>query len=223
MKFTRIISISALAISAAFITGCTTNGPLSGPYHVTAYKPNNPDRVSVKVALSTQHIFVMEGNRCLMAVQGTVGEAKNPTPRGNYHIEAKIRDKRSGTFGFTSSGGPADAHKGQNVAVGYPMAFWCEFAPGCGFHQGFVWSEPRTHGCIRLHKEAAARLFALVKIGTPVSIENTQPEDATFGKTVQRLDQRNDPDPPTSQLMSKNWFSDPSTPLLIDQPQQAAQ
>jgi len=217
MKFIRSISILALTAGAMFITGCA-NGPVHTAYSVTAYKPHDPSRVSVKVSLSRQNIYVMEGNRLLMAVQGTVGEAKNPTPKGNFHIEAKIRDKRSGTFGFTSSGGPADAHLGQIVAVGYPMAFWCEFAPGYGFHQGFVWSEPRTHGCIRLHKEAAARLFALVRIGTPVSIETTQPEDAKFGSSVQKLDQRNDPNPPTSQLMSKNWFTDPSTPLLIDEP-----
>ena len=96
------------------------------------------------------------------------------------------------------------------------MAYWCAWKPAYGFHEGFVWSEPRTHGCIRMHKEAAARFFALVKIGTPVSIARTQPEDATIGKTVQRLDQRNDPDPPRSYLLSSAWFQDPAGPLLIE-------
>jgi L,D-transpeptidase catalytic domain len=215
MKFIRSISILALLAGAVFITGCA-NTPSGGAYTVKAFKPHNPNDVVVKVSLSTQNIYVKEGNRLLMAVQGTVGEAKNPTPTGNFHIEEKIKDKRSGTFGFTRSGGPADAHKGQDVAVGYPMAFWCGFSPGYGFHQGFVWDIPRTHGCIRLHKEAVARLYALVKIGTPVSIQRTQPEDAEYGHFVRKLDQRNDPDPSPSRLMSQSYFTDPPGPLLID-------
>lgn len=202
-------------LAVAFLAGCATS-PLSRPYHVTAYKPHNPSAVRVKVSTSTQHIYVMEGDRCLMAVQGCVGE-HGTTPLGHHTVIAKIRNKRSGSFGFTRSGGPADIHRGQSVAVGYPMGFWVEFEPAYGFHEGFVWSEPRTHGCIRQHKEAAARLFALTKIGTPVDIEVTQPEDATFGKSVQRLDQRNDPDPPAALLMSDRYFQDPPGQLLIEQ------
>ena len=215
MKSPTLFAAALALAGAAFLSGCAT-GNFGQPYHVTAYKPHNPNAVTVKVSTSTQHIYVMEGDRCLMAVQGCVGD-HGTTPLGHHSIISKIKDKRSGSFGFTRSGDPADAHKGQSVDVGYPMAFWCEFAPAYGFHEGFVWSEPRTHGCIRLHKEAAARLFALVKIGTPVDIATSQPEDATVGKTVQRLDQRNDPDPPSSRLMSSSWFQDPPGPLLIEQ------
>ncbi len=216
MKFIRSLSLLALLSGAVFITGCSTTSS-SGPYTVKAFKPHNPDNVSVKVSLSTQHIYVKEGDRLLMAVQGTVGEASHATPSGNFRIYSKIKEKRSGSYGFTSSGGPADIHKGQSVAVGYPMAYWCEFAPAYGFHQGFVWSIPRTHGCIRMHKEAAARFFALVKIGTPVNIAHTQAEDSQYGQFVKKLDQRNDPDPSTSLLMSKRYFVDPPGPLLLEE------
>ena len=60
---------------------------------------------------------------------------------------------------------PAEA--GSNIPgryVGYPMGFWCEFAPAYGFHQGFVHPAPRTHGCIRLKGEAAPKFYALVHI-----------------------------------------------------------
>jgi hypothetical protein len=212
----HILSFLSMAGAAALLASCAgTGGGAGGSYHVTAYKPHNPNAVTVKVSTSTQHIYVMEGNRCLMAVQGCVGEA-GKTPMGHHTVIAKIRTKRSGSFGFTASGAGADIHKGQSVAVGYPMGFWVEFASGYGFHEGYVWSIPRTHGCIRLHKEAAARLFALTKIGTPVDIERTQPEDATVGKTVRRLDQRNDPDPPASKLMSPSFFQDPPGQLLIE-------
>jgi len=49
-----------------------------GPYHVTAYRPNNPSAVRVLVSLSKQNIYVMEGDRCLMAV-ARVGDHGTPT------------------------------------------------------------------------------------------------------------------------------------------------
>src|SRR5471030_3319479 len=105
MKNFRLIPCLLATAGLAFLSGCAT-GPLSGPYHVTAYKPHNPSAVRVKVSTSTEHIYVMEGDRCLMAVQGCVGE-HGSTPMGNHTIIAKIKNKRSGSFGFTRSGGPA--------------------------------------------------------------------------------------------------------------------
>jgi len=35
------------------------------------------------------------------------------------------------------------------ILCGYPMANWVEFAPVFGFHEGYVWPIPRSHGCIR--------------------------------------------------------------------------
>src|SRR5947208_14424730 len=131
-SMTKILRPFACAVAVAgfaFLTGCSTTGPLGRSYHVTAYKPHNPDRVRVKVSTSTQHIYVMEGDRCLMAVQGCVGENGETHP-GHYRVMEKIRNKRSGTYGFTSNGEPADAHKGQHVADGYPMGFWTAWAPG---------------------------------------------------------------------------------------------
>ncbi len=215
MKTSNFLAAALGLLGVAFLSGCAT-GPLAQSYKVTAYKPKNPKAVRVKVSTSTQYIYVMEGDRCLMAVQGCVGE-HGSTPMGNHTIFSKLKEKRSGSFGFSRSGAPADAHKGQSVDVGYPMAYWCEFAPAYGFHQGFVWSVPRTHGCIRMHKEAAARFYALVQTGTPVNIAVSQPEDATVGRSIRRLDQRNDPDPPTALLMSRQYFVDPAGPLLIEQ------
>ncbi|MGV3532157.1 MAG: L,D-transpeptidase, partial [Chthoniobacteraceae bacterium] len=159
-----------------------------------------PDNVRVKVSTSTQHVYVMEGDKALMAVQGTVG-TPGKTPMGNSKIYSKNKTKR----------------RISQPGAGYPMAYWCEFKPGYGFHEGFVHGRPRTLGCVRLHKEAAARFFALVKPGTPVNIATTQPEDATIGRTVQPLDQSADPNPPASLLMSPEWFQDPKGPLLVSQ------
>jgi lipoprotein-anchoring transpeptidase ErfK/SrfK len=189
-----IAAVAALALSA-----CSTRS-IGGSYSVKAYAPNNPDAVRVKVSTSTQHIYVMEGDRLLMGVQGCVG-AHGSTPMGNFRIGSKIKNKR----------------RVSEPDRGYPMAYWCEFMPAYGFHEGFVHPYPRTHGCIRLHREAAARLFALVKVGTPVNISSSQPEDAKYGSSIRKLDQSKDPDPPRAFMLGPGWFRDPVGPLLVKQ------
>ena len=189
--------------SLLLLTGCATGGRVAGggSYHVTAYKPHDPSKVKIKLSTSTQNLFVMEGDRVLMAVQANVGKPSAPTPHGHFTIYSKQKERR----------------RQSEPDRGYPMAYWCEFAPAYGFHEGFVWPVPHTHGCVRLHREAAARLFALARIGTPGEIAASLPEDQKYGNLVLRLDQSRDPDPPRSQLMSPSWFNDPPGPLLVDQ------
>jgi lipoprotein-anchoring transpeptidase ErfK/SrfK len=214
----RLLLLCAGA-SLLLLNGCATRGPVSagGPYHVTAYKPNDPSAVRVKVSLSKENIYVMEGDRSLMAVACSIGLPNKPTPRGSFTIYSKQEHKRSGEYGFSVQGNSVVAttagHAGGHY-VGYPMGYWCEFAPGYGFHQGFVHPTPRTHGCIRLKGEAAAKFFALVRIGTPVNIATTQPEDATIGPTVQRVDDSHTPDPDPHLEVTDAAFEAPSGPLL---------
>jgi L,D-transpeptidase catalytic domain len=210
-----------IGVSAAlFLTSCGTPSVSSRNYRVTAHRPHDPSAVRVKVSLSKQNIYVMEGDRCLMAVATTVGIPAKPTPKGNFTIYSKQEHKRSGSYGFRVQGDriiPAEA--GASIPgsyVGYPMGYWCEFAPAYGFHQGFVHLHPRSHGCIRLKGEAAPKFFALVKIGTPVNIAETQAEDATIGPKIQRIDDSKTPDPPNRVSISEAAFQKPSGPLFDD-------
>jgi lipoprotein-anchoring transpeptidase ErfK/SrfK len=151
-----------------------------------------------------------------MAVACSVGIPSKPTPSGSFTIYSKQEHKRSGSYGFSVQGDHITPSEGGGAGryVGYPMGYWCEFAPAYGFHQGFVHPYPRTHGCIRLHGEAAAKFYALVRIGTPVNIASTQPEDATIGPKVQRIDDSKAPDPDPHVMVSDAAFSKPSGPLL---------
>ncbi len=213
----RLILVVAGAGLVSLLAGCgTTRVPVGGPYHVTAYRPHDPSAVRVRVSLSQQNVYVMEGDRCLMAAAISVGLPAKPTPRGSFTIYSKQEHKRSGSYGFSVQGNRIVPSTGGGPGryVGYPMGYWCEFAPAYGFHQGFVHPYPRTHGCIRLHGEAAPKFFALVRIGTPVNIAATQPEDATIGSKVQRVDDSRAPDPPGSVMISDAAFEKPSGPLL---------
>jgi hypothetical protein len=197
--FSRLLVFSAVGV-AALLSSCQTPTMSRGTYHVTAYKPHDPSKVEVKLSLATQNLYVMEGDRLLMAVQGNVGKPGATTPTGDFTIYNKEKNRR----------------RQSEPDRGYPMAYWCEFKPAYGFHEGFVHPYPRTHGCVRLHREAAARLFALARLGTPVHIRPSLPEDAKFGGQVLKLDQSRDPDPPRSEMLSASWFKDPPGPLLVD-------
>ena len=196
--FSTLLAIAGLAL----LSGCAgTGGGSGGSYRVTAYKPNNPSNVKVKLSLATQNVYVMEGDRLLMAAKTNVGKPGTATPSGSFHVISKDKTRR----------------RHSEPDAGYPMAYWCEFAPAYGFHEGFVHPYPHTHGCVRMHKEAAARLFALVHVGTPVEISHSLPEDSKYASGVRKLDQSRDPDPPRSYMLSSAWFKDPAGPLLITQ------
>jgi lipoprotein-anchoring transpeptidase ErfK/SrfK len=216
----RIVSKLTLLAGAGLIsllTGCAGGRMVSGgAYHVTAHRPKDPSAVRVKVSLSKQNVYVMEGDRCLMSVACSVGIPAKPTPKGNFKIYSKQEQKRSGSYGFSVQGDRVvpSTGGGSGRYVGYPMGYWCEFAPAYGFHQGFVHPSPRTHGCIRLHGEAAPKFFALVRNGTPVNIATTQPEDATIGPKVVRVDDSRAPDPDPRLMVTSAAFEKPSGPLL---------
>ena len=213
----RFILIVAGAGIVSLLAGCGTTRVAGGKaYHVTAYRPHDPSAVRVKVSLAKQNIYVMEGDRCLMAVACSIGTPAKPTPKGNFTIYSKQEHKRSGSYGFSVQGNRVVPSTGGGPGryVGYPMGYWCEFAPAYGFHQGFVHPTPRTHGCIRLKGEAAPKFFALVRIGTPVNIANSQPEDETIGPKVQRVDDSKTPDPDPRLMITDAAFEKPSGPLL---------
>jgi len=220
MELMRLGSFSfflGAAACAALLTSCETSRLAGGKaYHVTAYRPHDSSAVRVKVSLSKQNIYVMEGDRCLMAVACSVGIPEKPTPKGNFTIYSKQERKRSGSYGFSVQGNRVVPSTGGGAGryVGYPMGYWCEFAPAYGFHQGYVHPNPRTHGCIRLHGEAAPKFFALVKIGTPVNIATSQPEDGALASKVQRVDDSKTPDPDPHVMISDAAFTKPTGQLL---------
>ena len=95
--------------SLLLLTGCATGKVAGGSsYHVTAYKPHDPSKVKVKLSTSTQNLYVMEGDRLLMAAQANVGKPGAPTPHGNFTIYSKQKERR----------------RQSEPDRGYPMAYW---------------------------------------------------------------------------------------------------
>jgi hypothetical protein len=213
-RFIRLL----LAAPLLLLGSCASHRSKDVHYSVTALRPNSPEAVRVKVSLSQQAVYVMEGDRLLMAAATCIGVPANPTPRGTFRITQKIEKKRSNSYGYFVRGAEIEPGEMRSPKpgrfVGYPMAYWCEFAPAYGFHAGYVHPVPRTHGCLRLHKSVAPKFYALVREGTPVHIADEQPEDAKFSALVARPTDYKDPDPPAELLISDRAFEKPPEPLL---------
>ncbi len=224
-KISQLLSVAAGVVALAFLSGCsstqvvTRRGPDPDPI---AYRPKNPNNVRIKVSLSKQQVYVMEGDKPLLVAATCVGTPEKPTPKGHFRVTRREKYKRSYTYGFWKKGddirpGKSSQPPGPGYTyIGYPMQYWVEFKPTYGFHLGYVWPVPRSHGCLRLHKNVAGKFFELAKEGTPIHIADTQPEDETIGRNVPRPSDYNDPDPPAHVLVSEAAFIQPKGPLLVD-------
>jgi len=183
------------------LTSCSTTAPtqtmVAKPYDVVAYAPTNPDNVRVKVSLENRAVYVMEGSEVLMVTAVGVGRPGKETPlASNGRVTRKEHKKRSGTYGFYVRGDEIIPAKRGDVPPGggwryqgHPMQWWVEWAPAYGFHEGMLppGVDRVSAGCIRLHRNVAPKFYALVKVGTPVSILPRQPEDETIGKDLERV------------------------------------
>src|SRR2546430_12254853 len=111
--FRFILIVAGVGLVSLF-AGCgTTHLASSGPYHVTAYRPHDPSQVKVKLSTSTQNLFVMEGDRLLMAVQANVGKPGASTPHGHFTIYSKQKERR----------------RADGPGLGYTLAVLVDIAP----------------------------------------------------------------------------------------------
>ncbi len=188
--------VTGFALASGLVGCATTSAPSGGrtsfSFDPPVVAPTNPSKVQVKLSTGAQRLYVVEGDKVLLATPVGVGTASDPTPHGNYTIYSKVANRRR-----VSSPG-----------AGYPMTYWMEFKPAYGMHWGFVKPHPSTHGCVRMPLKAAKKTFDLVRIGTPINIASSQPWDATVGRSLPRLDDSQLPDPPMSYLLSPQVFAD---------------
>lgn len=175
-------------------------------------------KVNVRVSLNNRAVYVYEGDEPRFVAAVAIGKAGDETPTGSFKAYNRLPRKRSNTYGFYVKGEEIIPGKRSQMPsgyryVGYPMPWWVEFKAGYGFHAGAVWPEPRTKGCLRLHRTIAEDFFNLVKAGTPIHIANSLPEDATLGQNVPRPTDYSQPDHPRSVLVTDAPFD--STDILF--------
>ncbi|MBK1833857.1 L,D-transpeptidase [Roseibacillus ishigakijimensis] len=202
MRFLTFSSSAVILASCFLLSGCgaTTSTSNARNPRLAAYQnfdaeaklPENRSAVEVKVSLRKQAAYVLEDGKPLLIMPVSIGARSTPTPQGNFTILRKLTRHRSPRHGWAYSAAgyvqesEAGAQPGGWKFTGHPLPYWCEFAPGLGFHTGWLKAEPCTRGCLRLHENIAPKFYRLVSNGTPVSIAESQPEDARLGRKVRR-------------------------------------
>ncbi|MDX1679641.1 MAG: L,D-transpeptidase [Akkermansiaceae bacterium] len=224
-KFLKsLLPLLSAAVLLSLISCASTKRGVAGyqAYDRPATLPDNPDAVKVKVSLNKQRVYVMEGDKMLLAMPVSVGKSSSPTPRGNFRIKSKKADYRANTHGFATDGQSYRSTYLHKKPAGWsfrgtPMPYWCEFKTAYGFHTGWVKHHPCTHGCIRMHENLGPKFFRLVKVGTPVSIAFSQPEDAEYADMPLPPDADPLPDyDPKSMYWDGGYFSRHKTPVFTN-------
>ena len=107
----------------------------------------------VVVSLSDQLAYLYRGDELMAVAAVSSGKTKTPTPTGIFQVLEKKTMHHS--------------RKYDNA----PMPFMQRIDNyGVALHAGHNPGQPASHGCVRLPKEFAAKLFKTTKVGTPILI-----------------------------------------------------
>ncbi len=111
------------------------------------------DQTRIEISLDAQRATFIKDGEVVLQTEISSGRAGFGTKPGEYVITDKHLTHRSTMY-------PAE--------MPFFMRLSCQ---SFGLHEGYVTGRPASHGCIRLPKIAAQRLFAEVPVGTWVSIK----------------------------------------------------
>lgn len=149
----RLLTLMCV-LSTALLTQCTTTKKTEPEPPPPV--PTGPKHVEINLA--TQHGELIQGECVLFSFPVCTGKRSKPTPTGNFRIIGKERYHES------------------NLYPDSPMPFFMRLTnDGIGMHQGPMRSKPSSHGCIRLHRATAKRLFKECPMGTRVNIVRREP------------------------------------------------
>lgn len=213
----RFLPSAATCLAALAVVSCSSPRPdgveVYRRYDRPARFAKNPEAVEVKVSLARQRAYVMENGTPLLVMPVTVGDAEAPTPTGDFRITRKQARHRATDYGFSHRGDQAEKSYRHETPPGWnftgrPMPYWCEFKPGYGFHTGWIKHFPSSDGCLRMHVNLAPKFFHLVRVGTPVNIRRTQPEDAKYANIPLPPDAGPFPDYPPGYYLDDAVFTD---------------
>jgi lipoprotein-anchoring transpeptidase ErfK/SrfK len=126
------------------------------------------------------------------------GVANHPTPRGEFSILEKVRDKRSNLYGkIVARDGrvlKGSAHSRDPVPAGARFVganmpnFMRMTYDGIGMHAGPIPNpgSPASHGCIRMPPTVAEAVFAHVGSGTAVTVVGNGPDYGNYAERIAR-------------------------------------
>ena len=128
------------------------------PPRVAAPVDPSPGGVRIVVSIPLQKAYVFDDGELLWTSPVSTGRRGYETPTGSFTILQKKVHHRSSTYD--------DA----------PMPYMQRLTwQGVALHAGRVPGYPASHGCIRLPRQFAKKLYAITDHGTTVTITNRKP------------------------------------------------
>jgi len=113
--------------------------------------------LSILVSLPRQMLYVYRGSVLIARSSISSGRPGRSTPTGNYMIRCK------------------EAVHHSNLYENAPMPFMQRLTDdGVALHAGYVADRPASHGCIRLPREFAKKLFGITTCGDLVLVTDSE-------------------------------------------------
>jgi len=140
------------------------NGAVSKPSEIT-------------ISLSKQRVYLLIGGELAIDSPIASGRRQGWTPKGSFTVLEKDLNHHSNRYGDlvddqgrivrknVTCGASGGIFRGANMKY-FLRLTW----EGVGMHAGILPGYPASHGCIRLPREVAERLFKIVPTGTPVLV-----------------------------------------------------
>jgi lipoprotein-anchoring transpeptidase ErfK/SrfK len=117
--------------------------------------------VRVLVSIPQQRLYLFRGAELIATSRVSTGRRGHPTPTGTFPILDKRVEHYSNLY--------------DNAPMPYMqrLTMW-----GIALHGGHVPGYPASHGCIRLPRAFARRLYGITARGTPVTITRARPRSS---------------------------------------------
>ena len=112
---------------------------------------------SIDIDLSNQKLYAKENGRVVFSGNISTGTRSHPTPRGIFRVIDKERFHISNRYPEPNGG----------AKMPYMLRLTKK---GIAIHQGYLPGYPASHGCIRVSKKTALKLWRWSSIGTKVRI-----------------------------------------------------
>jgi hypothetical protein len=160
------------------------------------------------VSIGHQHVTLYSNGTRIAQVPVSSGRSDRPTPTGVFSVIEKDRWHRSNLY--------------DNAPMFYMQRItWS----GVAMHEGLLPGVPASHGCIRLPREFAARLWGVTKLGVRVVVAQQEvvPQDfshpALFNakpKIEPKIEPKPEPKPPDDMVATTGRIVGLRSTIVLD-------
>jgi len=140
----------------------------------------NPKRSKLVILTEDQRARLYINDIIAIDFPICTGTDDYPTPKGSFKITQKVIEHRSNLYGsFVDGDGnfiatnirSSDTKPKGTRYQGARMPYWMRFNGAIGIHEGLVYREESSHGCVRVTPEAAPVIYEKLNNGSTIIVK----------------------------------------------------